>query len=228
MTDEEYRQQVRKRWQESMALLGIEDSGSEPEPERTAPTAQADIPPMPPEREPESISAQSEWSPQPERPHVEAHPLDPEPAHGHEREPEPAEAEWREPDLSVTSEPTESVAEEMQPAAEESAAEDPDRRRRGRRGRRGQKPETATAKDKGRGKGEVEAHEKEEGGRRGRGRPRQRTSKPPLAEAVEKDEPETIEAAVDSDFGDDEPTDLSEWNVPSWQDLIASLYRPER
>jgi hypothetical protein len=27
---------------------------------------------------------------------------------------------------------------------------------------------------------------------------------------------------------EEEPDTLSDWNVPSWQDLIASLYRPDR
>lgn len=40
-----------------------------------------------------------------------------------------------------------------------------------------------------------------------------------------KDE-ETEEA--DYDIMDEGPTDFSDWNVPSWQELIASLYRPER
>ena len=28
--------------------------------------------------------------------------------------------------------------------------------------------------------------------------------------------------------GDEEVDDLSNWNVPTWAELIASLYRPER
>ena len=47
-------------------------------------------------------------------------------------------------------------------------------------------------------------------------------------EIAEQDESVEEEAAKDDDFGDDEPIDPSEWNVPSWQELIASLYRPER
>jgi hypothetical protein len=34
--------------------------------------------------------------------------------------------------------------------------------------------------------------------------------------------------AVEPDEDDEEVENLSNWNVPSWQELIASLYRPER
>jgi hypothetical protein len=48
----------------------------------------------------------------------------------------------------------------------------------------------------------------------------------------EVDEEETIEsplaAAEDEDDSDDELDNLSDWNVPSWNELIASLYRPDR
>jgi hypothetical protein len=38
-----------------------------------------------------------------------------------------------------------------------------------------------------------------------------------------------VPAAPRSDDGDDEPEeDFSDWTVPSWNDLIAGLYRPDR
>ena len=39
------------------------------------------------------------------------------------------------------------------------------------------------------------------------------------------------EPDVDEDEDDDEdvePIVLTDWNVPTWQELIGSLYRPER
>jgi hypothetical protein len=64
---------------------------------------------------------------------------------------------------------------------------------------------------------------------RGRGRRRRGRSsaeeEPDLAS-----EPE-VSAAVDESEADDEIAELgdfSNWNVPSWNELIASLYRPER
>src|SRR5438477_12958284 len=50
MSSEEYRDQVQKRWQETMALLGFDDAGPAPEPEK--PKAKTP-PPMPPATEPE-------------------------------------------------------------------------------------------------------------------------------------------------------------------------------
>jgi ribonuclease E len=52
------------------------------------------------------------------------------------------------------------------------------------------------------------------------GRPESEQDAPPKAPAKE-DAPVAEELA-------DEDEDLSKWEVPSWQELIASLYRPER
>lgn len=60
-----------------------------------------------------------------------------------------------------------------------------------------------------------------------RGRRRSRVRKPEVLDApapMEPEEPATI-APIEED---DENLDLSTWDVPSWNDLIASLYRPER
>jgi hypothetical protein len=71
------------------------------------------------------------------------------------------------------------------------------------------------------------------GGRGGRGRDEEpRRGGPPPRQ--ERREPAPVEAVEDTparpvppmDAGDD--TDFSNWDVPSWQDLIASLYRPDR
>ena len=54
---------------------------------------------------------------------------------------------------------------------------------------------------------------------------------PDVEDSVDSSSPEDEEEegpriAVDDD--DEELDDLSNWNVPSWQELIASLYRPDR
>ena len=54
---------------------------------------------------------------------------------------------------------------------------------------------------------------------------------PVEAEDEDEDEEQEVEvAAVNEDEDDDgeEPDTLSDWNVPSWNELIASLYRPDR
>ncbi len=45
-------------------------------------------------------------------------------------------------------------------------------------------------------------------------------------ESVEEPQPYIAEGAEDDD--EDEIIDMSNWNIPAWQDLIGSLYRPER
>jgi hypothetical protein len=67
--------------------------------------------------------------------------------------------------------------------------------------------------------------------RRGRGRGRVRKQEP-VEEAV--DTPPEVEeegAALHQETEEPDKEDLdtlSDWNVPSWAELIASLYRPDR
>lgn len=81
------------------------------------------------------------------------------------------------------------------------------------------------------------AEEPERRRRRGRGRKKPGPEREP---AVAESDPEA-DAAVEDDsdeeeepgesgsaLDDDELDDLANWNVPSWSELIASLYRPER
>jgi hypothetical protein len=77
------------------------------------------------------------------------------------------------------------------------------------------------------------------GPRRGNRRDEQEPRRPvPAPARQERREPEPMEV---DDFQDEQPaiagrgnalsasdTDFSDWNVPSWQDLISSLYRPDR
>jgi hypothetical protein len=47
------------------------------------------------------------------------------------------------------------------------------------------------------------------------------------AEPAGEEPPPAVEPEPE-DEDDEEVENLSNWNVPSWQELIASLYRPER
>jgi hypothetical protein len=42
------------------------------------------------------------------------------------------------------------------------------------------------------------------------------------------DEEDMDTSSPDPDVKDEEMDTLSDWNVPSWNELIASLYRPDR
>ena len=84
-----------------------------------------------------------------------------------------------------------------------------------------------TAEDEG-----EDRTQKERSGRRGRGRARRKketveSGGPPVAvneeKAPEHDSPQSADEGAD-DGGDD----MSGWTIPSWQELIDSLYRPDR
>ncbi len=161
--------------------------------------------------------------------------------------PEPAVAEvsltiTTEEHIVITSQPVESSQ-----GAEERAAEEEKRRPRRRRGRRSGKAAAAPAAestaepitDANDDEVSVEPaeprEEEDEGPRRGRGRGRGRGRKPePVAARTDSDEDEVVSDDDDleqperQEDTDEEITDFRNWTVPSWQDLIASLYRPER
>jgi hypothetical protein len=65
---------------------------------------------------------------------------------------------------------------------------------------------------------------------RGRGRPRSESPKPAprRVEPVAEDDEAPAAKAAPATEDDDVMDDLSNWQAPSWQELIASLYRPER
>ena len=65
-----------------------------------------------------------------------------------------------------------------------------------------------------------EETEEERGARRGRGRRR-----PAPAETAGVKAADAEDAAEDDDFSQDAWAD---WNVPSWQELIDGLHRPDR
>jgi hypothetical protein len=104
------------------------------------------------------------------------------------------------------------------------------RRRRGRKGGRDgdERPPQAgePRRDEREPRGKSEPEQRDRGGRRRDEEPRH--AGPPRREPV------PIDADIDTSFKPTPPmeiaddTDFSNWNVPSWQDLIASLYRPDR
>jgi hypothetical protein len=222
MTDEEYRQEVERRWQESMALLGL---ASTPPPKK---------------------KAEPQPQPAPQSPPAEV-------VQEFEDELDREAQDWTKAAAAQIAKDTEPAAEEVQSTAgetEETVAEKPledededpaTGRRRGRRGRgsRGKKPEPAadaaavTSAEGAAEASKAEKPEEERPGRRGRGRPRARTEKPARAapgrqaETSAPAKSDSQQAEVEGE-ADDDTSDLSEWDVPSWQDLIASLYRPDR
>jgi hypothetical protein len=69
--------------------------------------------------------------------------------------------------------------------------------------------------------------------RRGRGRGRRKKDEPAPEREVgrtdEEEAPEPADTAPEADdIADEDIGNPSTWNVPSWNELIASLYRPDR
>jgi hypothetical protein len=120
--------------------------------------------------------------------------------------------------------PPEPVAEEEKPAAPGQ--------RRGRRSGRGRSAKGGRERGGEEAAG-AEAEKPESGRRRGRGRGRTRGKQSKTqGPAGEKAGTEALAGQEapggQPDDKDDEMDNLSDWNVPSWTELIASLYRPER
>jgi hypothetical protein len=123
--------------------------------------------------------------------------------------------------------PTESGAKE-EPPADEAPRRRGGRGRSSRRGSRSREegePRQAPADSAEPTPEEKESskEERKEGRRRGRGR-RRRDSEAEETEAP----PAQAGAAEEEDDRLEEVDTLSDWSVPSWNELIASLYRPER
>jgi hypothetical protein len=230
MTDE-HRQQVEKRWRESMALLGLDP---ETEPGRPSPAAVQEKPPaklIAKVARPEPASEPERSEPEPEWPVTPPPELEAEAAHVREQIAR---------DEAIEAPVGEEIGPEEEPA---KLDEKPGRRRRGRRGRRVKKPdEAATGEDQAAAaESSPEAAEKLEDGPapRKRGRP----ARPPRGKPVKDAEPvevvdqdddgeePTSSQHVDEAEGDDDDLDTlnpEKWDVPSWQELIGSLYRPDR
>ncbi len=242
------RQRGRRSWGDTLSELGLEgETASQP-----AAPASPPPPPAPPIEPPRS----REPSPVPAAPPEEEAPP-PRHRRGRrelppvEDTPEPIESAPEE----VAAESVETAPGEESPADEEGADKGGPRkrrRRRGRRGGRGDKVEegSETPDDVAPVEGEAvltesistqeviekspavrEANDRGDRSRRPRRRrPGEDVAIPAARKVEEEADPEEVEVIAREPAADEEEPveDMSAWNVPSWQEIIASLYRPER
>lgn len=244
------KRQEEDRWRELHELLGVSgDERAAPAPKHEPPAAKAppEPPPpviaIPPRDEEEDRLRFEEAEP-------EVLPVSEPPAEGWEEE-----FDGEDTTLDESALPPEEPAGQKAPAPgdEEQPRRGRRRRRRGRRrggdreegDGREPRPQTEAPKKEG-GERPEPGRERDQRGRRGRGGRREeepRQARPPRAEEPRQARPPREEAPpADVDdldaFEHEQPTprpelaaadtDFSDWNVPSWQDLIASLYRPDR
>ena len=208
--------QGRSRWDDLARELGLEAT---PETERSVPQ------PVPPPRRPpvEHVPAS--------RAFVEEEPAFSRPGSAREEfavEPPAPEGLF----------PEDPAPPREQPAGREGPDDRPRRGRRGRRSGKGgrgpdespraERPERPTADlppgvDRGAAPVDPEGEQPRRRGR-GRGRPRSREEEVHQAEEAAA----VPEPLPEPDADDSDVSDLSNWTVPSWQELIGSLYRPER
>jgi hypothetical protein len=223
MTDEEER--LRQHWQELAEQLGLE-SGPEPTavekpalkatgPASSAPPARAETSKEYSEGKERTVSAREQGPPS-SRPVSE----------------EAAPAAWHTED-----QPEEDIPEQS------SASEGTEtvRRRPARKAERGDRPRRPRANDPSRGRetaaetgspaGESSEEKSGERSRRRRkassGRPREEDAPASSAEMQPDEPPDAPESRAEEADKDDLDT-LTDWNVPSWTELIDSLYRPDR
>ncbi|MCI0381031.1 MAG: hypothetical protein L0215_25895 [Gemmataceae bacterium] len=109
------------------------------------------------------------------------------------------------------------------------------RRRGRRRGGRDDRPPRGQArapreKDESQAPGRQERAEDEKSARgHVRPGPERDDEEEAFDERDERDEPEEIVPAIEEDDdADDDLSQFANWNLPSWQELISSLYRPDR
>jgi hypothetical protein len=226
-----------------------EEFGLSPEPapksaaEKPAPPAQAKA--LPPKAvEVPALMPGRPLSPEPSAARVKVLPFEP-PVPS---EPESAEREHRPPGPfaeDIADEGQEAPA-EMTPhialGAGEAAEDQPrhGRRRRGRRSGKSRREQEGESRQSGDSEGNEPAKESSSADqpvqerRRGRGRSRGESERIETAKEPDSDEDEggmeevPEETAQTEDEADEEEISFANWTVPSWQELIASLYRPER
>jgi hypothetical protein len=234
--------QGEQHWQELAELFGLPPEKPTTPPARSAPAVREEPRNAPPPK-PEAVEAPI-VSREPEMPRYEEETS--------RLEPEPEESLGWEAEFDAD-DPDDTAVVDEQSLTEESAADTADfserpptetpeddkprrgrrRRRRGRRrGAEGEGRENAEAPVRQEARPEPAADE-------GRSRNRHRGSR--------RDEDDRrrapVESASDEEWSNQEDrektesenrplsledTDFTNWNVPSWQDLIASLYRPDR
>jgi ribonuclease E len=202
MTDS--RKDDQDRWRELHELLGL--------PPDEAPAAPPPPPPAPKHIEPAPLTSAEpeELASLPKAPRVFDEPRTDASVVQEEASVPPLEEEEIPPPLSD---------DETAPTEARMTEEDEDRPRRGRRrGRRGRRSRSrreeapADVASLDNDDTDVEPTENELA---------------PAPAAVDDDEEEMPAARLDDE--DDEPLEtFADWNVPSWQEIVASLYRPER
>ncbi len=225
MTDDEER--LRQHWQELAEQLGLE-SGPEPTAvqkpalKATGPASQA-----PPAR----AETREEFSEGKKR---TVSPRDQSPLTSLPVSEGSAPAAWQTED-----QPEEAISE--QSSVSEATGAETVRRRPARRSERGDRPRRSRASDASKGR-KTEAAESSpvrepveekpvERSRRRRkessGQPREEEAADPSADRQLEEPPDTPQSPAEEADKDDLDT-LTDWNVPSWTELIDSLYRPDR
>jgi hypothetical protein len=208
---------IQRRWRELAEQLGLPPETADQPAQATPPTTSAQSP-------------KSSLIPE-----IEDRPV-----------PDPTKAQ-KEPEELVKVASREMAAPVTEPAMEVEERRPNRGRRRGRRGGRAAEastvesvePETAVeappADDVSGVEETVEAtpaHEQSRRRRRGRARPRRGEREEPETTVAEdedeRDEPEETPESVTDGDEDDDGDDMSSWEIPSWQELIDSLYRPDR
>jgi hypothetical protein len=204
------------RWRELADLLGLpEDAAPKSAEPAPAPAAQTPAPAreVPPE------AAEVEPAPAPEETAEPAPMLREETSSDWEEEFENPE------DDTVIDEAPAAEVDESTLAPEESSAEgqsdegEDGRPRRGRRRRRRGRRRGGD-QDEARGPREHQGQHREDAGRSGP--PEYQRREPEDTQDVVDEPPARRPSVPTSD------TDFSDWNVPSWQDLISALHRPDR
>ena len=208
-------------WKELARDLGVEDSTQPASPPRPAPPADD------PEAEPVGEERPARGF---------AHrPLEPEPAAADEHGPPDVEAEAFTDSVDLdTDEGEEGDAEAPEGEGEAGGEEPPGEgqpgtgRKRRRRRRRRKKGGPGQPGDEGAAEGEPA----EEPAGTGDFAVTTRVNEDGFAEAEEEAEEvgaESVSLAAEEDTGTDVLRDLiATWNVPSWDEIVAGLYRPER
>ncbi len=237
--------QQEDRWRELGALLGVPEDAPAPSKEEKPAELPLELPAIKAYEEPPHLVAHH---PDPASPAIEDD-VPPSIPMMREESEKNWETEFEEEEVPFEEQPTVPLI-DVQPAVEEDqsneeASESPPtasdeegkprrgRRRRRRGKRRGNKGEGETPRSDeavppkpSRGE-ESESREKRHGKRRDAEDSHRRAPRPePEAEVGEADEVFENEPRRASVAHDD--TDFSDWNVPSWQELISALYRPDR
>jgi hypothetical protein len=211
--DEQERQEQEDHWRDLAALLGLESAAASSvqpaakPPEKKAPVAELEPVPPPVAQFQETAEA--------------TNPIEEIEARG--------EYDVEQEEFTTFAEETEELAvTDDEPQEPREPAEDKQRRGRRRKGRRGRRDDRReTAPEEGGADTSVESVEEDDTESQPHGW-KSSAAEAPVAETDDQDDDEAELPAQEAELDDEEDDTLSDWNVPSWTELIASLYRPER